>query len=141
MANAERKFLPNIDARFQLRSCCVVSWDSRFEEPIVLPYGIRLASLRAAIIHMVVTVPKAERSMPAVRRAADMLTNAAEHGGLSSAGNPRDEDGRPTVPGGGPSKKRSPQKCSNCGGEGHTARTCTKGATHVRSDVLPLTAL
>jgi hypothetical protein len=65
---------------FYLRSC-VVSWDSRFEEPIVLPYGIRLASLRAAIIHLVVTVPKAERSMPAVRRAADMLTNAAEHGG------------------------------------------------------------
>jgi hypothetical protein len=40
-----------------------------------------------------------------------------------------------------PSKKRSPQKCSNCGGEGHTARTLYKGATHVRSDVLPLTAL
>jgi hypothetical protein len=37
-----------------------------------------------------------------------------------------------------PSKKRSPQKCSNCGGEGHTARTCTKGgSTHVRSDTLP----
>jgi hypothetical protein len=40
-----------------------------------------------------------------------------------------------------PSKKRSPQKCGNSGGEGHTARTCTKGATHVRSDALPLTAL
>jgi hypothetical protein len=40
-----------------------------------------------------------------------------------------------------PSKKRSPQKCGNCGGDGHTARTCTKGVTHVRSDALPLTAL
>ena len=39
------------------------------------------------------------------------------------------------------SKKRSPQKCGNCGAEGHTARTCTKGVTHVRSDALPLTAL
>ena len=58
-----------------------MSWDSRCEEPIVLPYGIRLASLRAAIIHLVVTVPSAERSMPAVLTAAEMLTNAAEHGG------------------------------------------------------------
>ena len=58
-----------------------MSWDSRFEEPIVLPYGIRLASLRAAIIHLVVTIPSAERSMPAVLTAAEMLTNAAEHGG------------------------------------------------------------
>jgi hypothetical protein len=39
-----------------------------------------------------------------------------------------------------PSKKRSPQKCSNCGGEGHTARTCTKGQSNVRSDTLPATA-
>jgi hypothetical protein len=40
-----------------------------------------------------------------------------------------------------PAKKRAPQKCGNCRGEGHTARTCTKGVTHVRSDTLPLTAL
>jgi len=38
-------------------------------------------------------------------------------------------------------KKRSPQKCSNCGGEGRTARTCTKGRTNVRSDTLPQTTL
>jgi Zinc knuckle len=39
-----------------------------------------------------------------------------------------------------PSEKHPPQKCSNCGGEGHTARTCTKGgSTHVRSDTLPPT--
>jgi hypothetical protein len=37
-----------------------------------------------------------------------------------------------------PAKKRSPQKCSNCGGEGHTARTCTKGGpTNGRNDTLP----
>jgi cob(I)alamin adenosyltransferase len=58
-----------------------VSWGSRFEEPIVLPHGIRLASLRAAIIHLVVTIPSAERSTPAVLTAVEMLTNAAEHGG------------------------------------------------------------
>jgi hypothetical protein len=36
-----------------------------------------------------------------------------------------------------PSKKRSPQKCSICQGEGHTARTCTKGVSNGRSDTLP----
>jgi len=118
-----------------------VSWDSRFEEPIVLPYGIRLASLRAAIIHLVVTVPKAERTMPAVRRAADMLTNAAEHGGLSSAGNPRDEDSRPTVPGGARRQRNDRRRNAVIAEEKGIRRTCTKGATHVRSDVLPLTAL
>src|ERR1700730_16808952 len=41
-----------------------------------------------------------------------------------------------------PAKKRSPQKCSNCGGEGHTARTCTKGGpTNGRNDILPSTVL
>jgi hypothetical protein len=40
-----------------------------------------------------------------------------------------------------PAKNRAPQKCGNCRREGHTARTCTKGVTHVRSDALPLTAL
>jgi hypothetical protein len=41
-----------------------------------------------------------------------------------------------------PSKKWTPHKCSNCGGEGHTARTCTKGGpTHGRNDTLPPTAL
>jgi hypothetical protein len=30
-----------------------------------------------------------------------------------------------------PSEKRSPNKCSNCAGEGDTARICTKGATNV----------
>jgi hypothetical protein len=40
-----------------------------------------------------------------------------------------------------PSKKRAPQKCSNCAGEGHTARTCTKGQSNGRNDSLPAPAL
>ena len=28
------------------------------------------------------------------------------------------------------SKERKPLSCSKCGGEGHTARTCQKGAEH-----------
>jgi hypothetical protein len=58
-----------------------VSWDSRFAEPIVLEDGVKLASLRQAIAHLVKTVPAAERGSPAVLTAAELLTNAAEHGG------------------------------------------------------------
>jgi hypothetical protein len=58
-----------------------VSWSLRFAEPIVLPDGAKLASLRQAIAHLVNTVPPAERSSPAVLMAAELLTNAAERGG------------------------------------------------------------
>jgi hypothetical protein len=53
-----------------LRSC-VVSWDGRFTEPIVLPGGAKLASLREAIAHLVNTIPASERRMPAVLTAAE----------------------------------------------------------------------
>jgi hypothetical protein len=43
-----------------------VSWDQRFAEPIVLPDGIKLASLREAIAHLVKTVPSSERGMRAL---------------------------------------------------------------------------
>jgi hypothetical protein len=58
-----------------------VSRDSRFAEPIVLPDGVKLASLRESIAHLVKTIPAAERRMPVVLTAAELLTNAAEHGG------------------------------------------------------------
>ena len=58
-----------------------MSWSLRFAEPIVLEDGHRLASLRQAIAHLVKTIPAAERGSPAVLTAAELLTNAAEHGG------------------------------------------------------------
>jgi hypothetical protein len=58
-----------------------VSWDRRFAEPIVLPDGAKLASLRESIAHLVKTIPAAERRLPAVLRAAEMLTAAAEDRG------------------------------------------------------------
>jgi anti-sigma regulatory factor (Ser/Thr protein kinase) len=58
-----------------------VSWDARFAEPIVLPDSAKLATLRQAIAHLVKTVPATERQLPDVLTAAEMLTNAAEHGG------------------------------------------------------------
>jgi hypothetical protein len=58
-----------------------VSWDSRFAEPIVLPDGAKLASLRESIAHLVKAIPAAERRLPAVLTAAEMLTAAAEDRG------------------------------------------------------------
>jgi hypothetical protein len=58
-----------------------VSWSLRFAEPIVLPNGAKLTSLRESIAHLVKTIPAAERRLPAVLTAAEMLTAAAEHGG------------------------------------------------------------
>jgi hypothetical protein len=63
-----------------LRSC-VVSWDNRFPEPIELPCGAKLASLREAIVHLVNTVPSSERGTPVVLTAAELITSAAERGG------------------------------------------------------------
>ena len=58
-----------------------MSWDSRFAQPIELPGGVKLASLREAILHLVNTVPSFERSSPVVLTAAEMITSAAERGG------------------------------------------------------------
>jgi hypothetical protein len=58
-----------------------VSWDSRFAEPIELSGGVRLASLREAIVHLVNTVPSSERGTPVVLTAAELITSAAERGG------------------------------------------------------------
>ena len=56
-------------------------WDQRFAEPIVLEDGSKLATLRDAIAHLAKLIPKAERNMPEILTASDLLTNAAEHGG------------------------------------------------------------
>ena len=58
-----------------------MSWDSRFAEPIELPGGVMLASLRDAIVHLVNTVPSSERGTPVILTAAELITSAAERGG------------------------------------------------------------
>ena len=58
-----------------------MSWDQRFAEPIVLEDGSKLATLRDAIAHLAKLIPKAERNVPEILTASDLLTNAAEHGG------------------------------------------------------------
>jgi hypothetical protein len=58
-----------------------VSWSLRFAEPIVLPDGRKLATLRDAIRHLAELIPEAERDMLEVLTASDLLTQAAEHDG------------------------------------------------------------
>ncbi len=58
-----------------------MSWSLRFAEPIVLPDGRKLATLRDAISHLAKLIPEAERDMLEVLTASDLLTQAAEHDG------------------------------------------------------------
>jgi hypothetical protein len=53
-------------------------WRKRFDDPIVLPDGTKLVSLRDAIRHLSETVPKRDHDHPAVLLAATILTNCAE---------------------------------------------------------------
>jgi hypothetical protein len=58
-----------------------VSWSQRFDDPIVLPDGAKLATLRDAIAHLGKVIPKSDHDMPSVTTAAECLSLAAEHGG------------------------------------------------------------
>ena len=69
-----------LEPKVPLRSC-VVSWSFRFAEPIVLPDGRKLATLREAITQLAKIIPESEHDMPEVLTASDLLTQAAEHGG------------------------------------------------------------
>jgi hypothetical protein len=53
-------------------------WQKRFGDPIVLPDGRQLVTLRDAIRHLVDTVPARERKHSHVLIAATVLTDAAE---------------------------------------------------------------
>jgi len=59
-------------------------WGRQFDDPIVLPGGKQLLTLRDAIKHLAKTVPRAEQSHEKVLVAADHLSRAAEQGYPSS---------------------------------------------------------
>jgi len=52
-------------------------WSRRFPDPIALPEGGKLTTLKQAIAYLAKTVPRAEQSMPEVLTAAEILTYAA----------------------------------------------------------------
>jgi len=54
-------------------------WQRRFDEPIKLPNGKKLRTLKEAIAWLAKEVPPAEHTMPKVQTA--MVTEAAENGG------------------------------------------------------------
>jgi hypothetical protein len=53
-------------------------WRRRFDDPILLPDGRKLVTLKDAIDHLSKTVPKADHDHPKVLTAATCLTDAAE---------------------------------------------------------------
>jgi hypothetical protein len=53
-------------------------WSRRFDDPIALPDGGELTTLREAVAYLAKTVPTAEQAMPEVLAAAEILTHAAE---------------------------------------------------------------
>src|SRR5450759_1613290 len=64
---------------FFLRSC-VVSWSLPFSEPVLLPDGSELATLRHAYDHLN-KFPKSEQDAEEWKAAAHCLIEAAEHAG------------------------------------------------------------
>jgi|ERR1035438_9968129 hypothetical protein len=57
------------------------NWKRSFDEPISLPGGKKLITLRDAIAWLAKEVPKSEHGMKQVQAAAHCVTEAAENGG------------------------------------------------------------
>ena len=53
-------------------------WSRKFDDPIELPDGKKLVTLKDAIEHLRKAVPKSDRNHPKVLTGATCLTNAAE---------------------------------------------------------------
>jgi hypothetical protein len=62
----------------QSKSVREKGWSRRFDDPVPLPGGGELKTLREAIAYLARTVPKAEQAMREVLAAAETLTYAAE---------------------------------------------------------------
>ena len=56
-------------------------WSRRFDEPIILPNGKKLSTLKDAIAWLAKEIPPAEHGMKQVQAAAHCVTQAAENNG------------------------------------------------------------
>jgi hypothetical protein len=56
-------------------------WSRRFDEPVELPDGGKLRTLKDAIAWLAKEIPKSEHTTPKVQAAARMVTEAAENNG------------------------------------------------------------
>jgi hypothetical protein len=59
----------------------MAGWSRKFDEPIELPDGRKLRTLKDAIAWLAKEMPKSEHTMPKVQAAARMVTEAAENKG------------------------------------------------------------
>jgi hypothetical protein len=57
------------------------AWSRKFDEPIELPDGRKLRTLKEAIAFLAKEIPKSEHTLPKVQAAARMVTEAAENDG------------------------------------------------------------
>jgi hypothetical protein len=57
------------------------NWNRRFDEPIKLPGGGKLFTLKQAIAGLAKEIPQSEHTMKEVQTAARCVTEAAENGG------------------------------------------------------------
>jgi hypothetical protein len=58
-----------------------MSWSRRFDDPIELPDGRKLRTLKEAIAWLAKEIPKSEHAMKQVQAAAHCVTQAAENNG------------------------------------------------------------
>ena len=56
----------------------MADWSRRFDEPIILPNGKKLMTLKDAIAWLAKEIPKSEHGMKQVQAAAHCTTEAAE---------------------------------------------------------------
>jgi hypothetical protein len=56
-------------------------WKRRFDEPIKLPNGGKLVTLKDAIAWLAKEIPQSEHTMKEVQTSAHCVTEAAENGG------------------------------------------------------------
>jgi hypothetical protein len=59
----------------------MAGWSRKFDEPIELPDGRKLRTLKDAIAWLAKEVPKSEHTMPKLQSAAHMVTEDAENNG------------------------------------------------------------
>lgn len=58
-----------------------MSWSNKFSEPISLPDGTEIVTLRDAVAYLAKSIPAHEQKLPSVQAAAFVVTQAAENGG------------------------------------------------------------
>jgi len=84
-----------LDLRWQAPG---MNWHRKFDEPIELPDGKKLRTLKEAIAWLAKDIPRSEHTMPKVQAAARMVTDAAENNGPDDIRADRHDAGHQPAP-------------------------------------------